>query len=124
MSEGMWEPMAGYRFATAGVPGSAVWVPGIEHPTLPHVYASSTIGDWYAADGYALQRNWYGQVVGVTSTRNRFWRVVLPALGAIVANSFAQPREGDGVVASQFVRPLAKELRDQAIVKTFEELTP
>jgi len=113
-TEGDWRPEPGYVTRSFFFSTHEAWVPGSAHPSWPHVVADSREGYWAPEAGYALVRQADGSLVA-TALRNRgreFWI----GLGvALAGQGLSTPREEDGFITREILRPTAREARDAGL---------
>lgn len=128
-TEGQWGIEAGY--VRTNVYG-ARWQPGLAHPTQPNVVSGAQQGLWVPATGYEFASASGLEVVpaqtylfGRTKAEadERFGRFLVGLTTVAIAASFSQSQKDDGVLMSNFARPAARVIRDDAIRDVYDTLT-
>lgn len=129
-NEGRWVAEAGYRFSDAGKLSAAVWAPTTKHPRAAHVIAANKEGSWEPEAGYTFANLVKGDLSVVrvdqpganTNGSDRTGRIVGNFLTGLVCHQLSQPDADDGFFKSFFVRPMARNCRDEATTQMGQAL--
>jgi hypothetical protein len=125
-TEGYWDADPGYTFSITDSLASAIWTPGRPSPSYANLVAGADEGRWVPAQGYRFANTDPNDFTVIASDDgssgfDKFMRVAVPVVAAIVANSYAQPQSNDSAFQRGFIRPAAAAVRDESVKEAIRQ---